>query len=116
MQLTCNWRMVRRVLAALVIAPFWQPLARAGEGPFFVTYSHQREEPGNLEITTKNVTGKPGDGNRFLASALELEYGLKGWWTTEVYLDGQEHFIAVAVLTDRETRPHFPTDSESRAR
>jgi hypothetical protein len=23
------------------------------------------EEPGNLEIATKNVTGKPGDGNRF---------------------------------------------------
>ena len=61
----------------------------AGEGPFFVTYSHQMEEPGNLEITTKNITGKPGDGNRFLGSALEFEYGLKGWWTTEVYLDGQ---------------------------
>jgi len=47
------------------------------------------EEPGNLEITTKNVTGKPSDGNRFLGSALEFEYGVKGWWTTEVYLDGQ---------------------------
>src|SRR6476469_5743157 len=89
MQLTCNWRMVRMALAAIVIAPFWQPLARAGEGPFFVTYSHQMEEPGNLEITTKNVTGKPGDANRFLGSALEFEYGLNGWWTTEVYLDGQ---------------------------
>ena len=34
----------------------------------------------------------------------------------EVILDRQEHFIAVAVLADRETRPHFPADSESRAR
>ena len=47
------------------------------------------EEPGNLELATKNVTGKPGDGNRFLGSTTELEYGLKGWWTTEFYLDGQ---------------------------
>jgi hypothetical protein len=65
------------------------PSCRAGEGPFFITYTHQMEEPGNLEFSIKNVAGKPGDGNRFLGSALELEYGLKGWWTTELYLDGQ---------------------------
>jgi hypothetical protein len=63
--------------------------AFAAEGPFFITYTHQMEEPGNLEITTKNVTGKPSDGNRFIGSALEFEYGMKGWWTTEMYLDGQ---------------------------
>jgi hypothetical protein len=50
------------------------------------------EEPGNLELATKNVTGKPGDGNRFLGGTTELEYGLKGWWTTEFYLDGQATF------------------------
>lgn len=61
----------------------------AGEGPFFITYTHQMEEPGNLEIATRNVTGKPGDGNRFLGATTELEYGLKAWWTTELYLDGQ---------------------------
>jgi len=47
------------------------------------------EEPGNLEIAIKNVTGKPAGGNRFLGSALEFEYGVRAWWTTEVYLDGQ---------------------------
>jgi hypothetical protein len=47
------------------------------------------EEPGNLEVATKNVTGKPAGGNRFLGSSIELEYGLKAWWTTELYLDGQ---------------------------
>jgi hypothetical protein len=47
------------------------------------------EEPGNLEIGTKNVTGNPGDGNRFLGHSTELEYGVKGWWTSELYLDGQ---------------------------
>ena len=84
MQHTCNWKAL--TLASVL---FLQPLARAGDGPFFVTYSHQMEEPGNLEITTKNVSGKPGDGSRFIGSAAELEYGVKGWWTTEVYLDGQ---------------------------
>jgi len=63
--------------------------AAAAEGPFLITYTHQMEEPGNLEVTTKNVTGKPVAGKRFLGSALEFEYGVKGWWTTEVYLDGQ---------------------------
>ena len=62
---------------------------QAAEGPFFITYTHQMEEPGNLEFAVKNATGKPADGNRFLGSALEFEYGLRGWWTTELYLDGQ---------------------------
>jgi hypothetical protein len=61
----------------------------AGEGPFFVTYTHQMEEPGNLEFAIKNVTGSPDGGARFLGSATEFEYGAKGWWTTELYLDGQ---------------------------
>ncbi|HTR36269.1 MAG TPA: hypothetical protein VMH80_10220 [Bryobacteraceae bacterium] len=68
------------------------PYAWAGEGPFFVTYTHQMEEPGNLEFSSKNVTGVPDRGNRFLGSALEFEYGVLGWWTTEVYLDGQATF------------------------
>ncbi len=77
------------ILPALLATILFQDCANAGEGPFFVTYSHQMEEPGNLEITTKNITGKPDDGRLFLGSALEFEYGVKGWWTTEVYLDGQ---------------------------
>jgi hypothetical protein len=81
--------LIRIVLIACVVAALPQPRAKAGEGPFFVTYSHQMEEPGNLEVTTKNITGEPAGGNRFVAAALEFEYGLKGWWTTEVYLDGQ---------------------------
>jgi hypothetical protein len=56
--------------------------AFAAEGPFFITYTHQMEEPGNLEITTKNVTGKPSDGNRFLGSALEFEYGVRACLNT----------------------------------
>jgi hypothetical protein len=47
------------------------------------------EEPGNLEVAIRSVTGKPKYGSRFLGSVAEFEYGVKGWWTTEVYLDGQ---------------------------
>lgn len=65
------------------------PPARAGEGPFFITYTHQMEEPRNLEFNIKGLTAAPGGGHRFFGSALELEYGVKGWWTTEFYLDGQ---------------------------
>ena len=61
----------------------------AAEGPFLMTYTHQMEEPGNLEIAMRNVTGKPSDGNRFLGITTEIEYGVKAWWTTEVYLEGQ---------------------------
>jgi len=61
----------------------------AGEGPFFITYTHQMEEPGNLELATKSVLAQPAGGNSFLGGVAEFEYGLRGWWTTEVYLDGQ---------------------------
>jgi hypothetical protein len=64
-------------------------LLSAGEGPYFVTYSDQMEEPGNLEIGLEQVAGSPRAGNAFVGSLLELEYGVKTWWTTEVYLEGQ---------------------------
>jgi len=70
--------------AALCLAPS----ARAQEN-YFVTYSHHMEEPGNLEIENQSVIGDPRGGNAFLANATELEYGAKGWWTTELYLDSQ---------------------------
>ena len=60
-----------------------------GQEAYFITYSHQMEEPGNLEIETKSVTSTPDNGNSFVATALEFEYGVKGWWTSELYLDGQ---------------------------
>jgi hypothetical protein len=59
------------------------------EYPYFVTYSQEMEEPGNLDIEMFNVVGNPPGGDSFIGSNLELEYGLKGWWTTEFYLDGQ---------------------------
>jgi len=65
------------------------PAARAQEKPYFVTYSHDLEEPGNLEIETKTALARPDGGNRYGATAMELEYGTRAWWTSELYLDGQ---------------------------
>ena len=56
---------------------------------YFVTYTHNMEEPGTLEVSNKSVSGFPRDGNSFLGSAVEFEYGVKTWWTSEVYFDGQ---------------------------
>ena len=64
-------------------------IGRAQEKPYFVTYSHDLEEPGNLEIETKTALARPEGGNHYGATAMELEYGTRAWWTTELYLDGQ---------------------------
>ena len=66
---------------------------------YFVTYSHQMEEPGNLEIATRTVAASPHDGNAFIANALEFEYGAKAWWTSELYLDGQSTANESTVFT-----------------
>lgn len=62
---------------------------QAQERPYFVTYSQEMEEPGNLEIESFNVVGNPKGGDAFMGSNVEFEYGLTAWWTTEFYLDGQ---------------------------
>ena len=61
----------------------------AQEWPYFVTYSHALEEPGNLEVAFKGVQTSPKNGSPFSSGTLELEYGATGWWTTELYLSGQ---------------------------
>src|SRR5262249_42872576 len=62
---------------------------RAQEWPYFVTYAHDLEEPGNLEVAVKSTQATPKFANTFYGETLELEYGATGWWTTEVYLSGQ---------------------------
>jgi hypothetical protein len=63
--------------------------ALAQERPYFVTYDHYLEESGNLEIAVASTTGLPRhDQHAYTAPWLELEYGLTGWWTTELYLEG----------------------------
>ncbi len=78
-------------LPVLLLAVLLFPVsrARAQERPYFVTYSQQMEEPGNLEIENYNAVGNPQGGDGFLGSTVEFEYGMKAWWTSEFYLDGQ---------------------------
>src|SRR5260370_19786366 len=63
--------------------------ARSRAQDYFITSSHHMEEQGSLELSTKSVAGFPKSGNSFLGNGIELEYGVKTWWTTEVFLDGQ---------------------------
>jgi hypothetical protein len=63
--------------------------AFAQERPYFVTYDHYLEEPGNLEVAVATTTGVPKrNQSAYTAPWLEIEYGLTGWWTTELYLEG----------------------------
>jgi hypothetical protein len=65
-------------------------LAHAQEAPYFVTYDHHLEEPGNLEIETSTTSGIPRSGQQsFIAPYTEIEYGVTGRWTSELYLEGQ---------------------------
>lgn len=66
---------------------------------YFITYSHQMEEPGNLEVGLKSVSASPNGGNAFFGNALEFEYGAKAWWTSELYLDGQSTARESTVFT-----------------
>jgi hypothetical protein len=70
------------------------------ESPYFVTYDHHLEEPGNLEIETFTTLGVPRAGQNFYAAPyLELEYGVTGRWTSELYLEGQGTAGDSAVFT-----------------
>lgn len=81
--------LVFRMLACLFMLWLLVPAAFAGERPYFITYDQTMEEPGNLEIELAGLTASPKDGSQFLSGTTEFEYGAKGWWTTEFYLDGQ---------------------------
>jgi len=71
----------------------------AQERPYFVTYSTDLEEPGNLEIALKSLAASPAHANSFYSPTLEVEYGATGWWTTEAYLQGQSTVNDSTVLT-----------------
>jgi hypothetical protein len=80
---------LRRVFLLILLLAWFGPSCFAGERPYFITYDHIMEEPGNLEIESSGLTATPAGGDQFLSGLLEFEYGAKGWWTTEFYLDGQ---------------------------
>ena len=84
----------------LIFVLLWAPGLLAQEGPFFVTYTHHMEEPGNLDIEASSTSGIPKSGQAaYAAPYLELEYGLTPRWTTELYLEGQSSWGDSAVFT-----------------
>lgn len=79
-------RLAGLLLALLVAAP-----ASGQESPYFVTYDDHMEEPGNLEVSVFSTTGLRGNGQpAYAAPYTEIEYGVKAWWTAELYLEGQK--------------------------
>ena len=84
------------LLLCLVLAI---PRQTSAQENYFVTYTHHMEEPGNLEFATKSVSGFPRAGNSFWGNALEFEYGVKTWWTSEFYLDSQTTANESSVFT-----------------
>lgn len=82
-----------------LLLPALAPASRAQERPYFVTYDHYLEEPGNLEIEYFSTFGTQRGGNDFHAFWTEFEYGATAWWTTELYLEGQSTFHDSTVFT-----------------
>ena len=76
--------------AALLFATLLLSVATlAQENPHFVTYDHHLEEPGNLEIAAASTVRVPREGQpAYIAPWVEIEYGVTGRWTTELYLEG----------------------------
>jgi hypothetical protein len=73
--------------------------AEAQERPYFVTYDHYLEEPGNLEVAYSSLFSTERAGNDFHSFWTEFEYGATAWWTTEFYLEGQTTFHDSTVFT-----------------
>ncbi len=85
---------------AFFLLTLWSRVCTAQESPFFVTYTHHMEEPGNLEIETWSTTGIPRNGQRFyFAPYMELEYGVTARWTSELYLESQSALGDSTVFT-----------------
>ena len=92
-----RWKSVAALLG-LAVALAWPARSHAQEN-YFITYTHHMEEPGTLEVANRSVAGFPQQGDSFLGTAMELEYGVKAWWTSELYLDGQTTFGQSTVFT-----------------
>src|SRR5262249_1566664 len=83
-------RRVHRVcLAVLLLVPARALPARAQERAYFVTYDHYLEESGNLELALGATAGFPKHDHALHTGPwLEVESGVTGWWTAELYLEG----------------------------
>jgi hypothetical protein len=72
----------------------------AQESPYFVTYDHHMEEPGNLDIEVSSTTNVPRSGQKYyFAPYMEFEYGVTARWTAELYLEGQSTYGDSTIFT-----------------
>jgi hypothetical protein len=77
----------------------WASFAHAQESPYFVTYDHHLEEPGNIAVETFTTMGVPRTPEPhepwerpqsfYAAPYIEVEYGLTQKVTTSLYIEGQ---------------------------
>src|SRR5882672_4020153 len=92
--------MVKILLVTPFLLLFSCPGSFAQESPFFVTYTHHMEEPGNLDVEVSSTAGVPRSGQKaYFAPYLELEYGLTARWTSEIYLEGESTWGDSSVFT-----------------
>jgi hypothetical protein len=105
-----------RFVLALGIVLSSSPSVWAQERPYFVTYDHYLEERGNLELAVATTTGIPKRHRRgYTAPWLEFEYGVTGWWTSELYLEGIRAHGGGGTLTGWRLENRFrPLKSEHR--
>jgi hypothetical protein len=90
MKLKLKFTFIFKLAGAAILAVAVQvATAQAQDRPYFVTYSHDLEEPGALEVAVSPVLASQRGAGDFLAGWTELEYGVKGWWTSAFYLSGQ---------------------------
>lgn len=77
-------------LVAAVIVVLFLPLGAFAQNPYFVTYDHNLEDEGDLETSFFTMVGLPRSGQRtYVAPLAEIEYGVRDWWTSSLYLEGQ---------------------------
>jgi hypothetical protein len=89
-----------KLIPSVILLAVLLACCHAQESPFFVTYNHHMEEPGNLEIETSTTANVPRAGQKsYLAPWTELEYGLTAQWTTELYVDGQSTWNDSTIFT-----------------
>ena len=79
---------LRLTFIVALLACLAPAVAHAQEPAYFVTYSSVLEEPDNLEVAYRGNQSTPPNGNGFVSDTMELEYGVRAWWTTEFYLSG----------------------------
>src|SRR5262249_32224065 len=81
---------MRKISLSCIVLCLFCSLSRSQEPPFFVTYTHFMEEPGNLDLEFSTTNGIPRAGQQaYIAPYMELEYGVTARWTSEGYLEGQ---------------------------